>query len=144
MNRKSVVAVIIILVLVLLFIIVTRRAHEVSMLLVNGTVYTVNEKQPTAQAVAVDDGRIVGVGSNEDIRAKFKSTRVIDLHGRFVYPGLIDAHGHVEGLGAFLMNVDLDGTTSVKQIQEIVAGRLSSIKPGAWLRGRGWEFQSRP
>ena len=139
MNRKSVIAVIIILALVLLFVILTRRAHEASMLLVNGGVYTVNEKQPVAEAIAVNDGRIVGVGSNEEIRARFKSARVIDLKGRFVYPGFIDAHGHVEGLGALLTNVDLDGTTSVREIQEIVAGSLSSVKPGAWLRGRGWD-----
>ena len=109
------------------------------MLLVNGVVYTVNEKQPTAQAVAINDGRIAGVGSNEDIQAGFKSARIVDLKGRCVYPGFIDAHGHVEGLGALLTNLDLDGTTSVREIQELVAGRLPSLKPGAWLRGRGWD-----
>ena len=144
MKRKSVIAVVLVLAIVLFFVIITRRSHEVSMLILNGVIYTANDKQPIAQAIAVNDGRIAGVGSNEDVQARFKGTRVIDLKGRFVYPGFIDAHGHIEGLGALLTNLDLDGTTSVEQIQELVAGRLSSVKPGAWLRGRGWDQNKWP
>ncbi len=109
------------------------------MLLVNGIVYTLDNKQATVEAVAVKDGRIVGTGSNDEIRRKFKSDRVIDLKRRVVYPGFVDAHGHMEGLGALMSNVNLDGTTSVEEIQRLVAERAKSVKPGAWIRGRGWD-----
>lgn len=121
------------------FMIFRYRTQEASMLLMNGIVYTVNDKRPMAEAIAVKEGRIIGVGSNDEIRRKFASERVIDLKGRAVYPGFVDAHGHMEGLGALLSNVDLDGTTSVDEIQKLVAERAKSVKPGAWIRGRGWD-----
>lgn len=121
------------------FMIFRYRTQEASMLLTNGVVYTLNDNHTAAEAVAVNNGRIVGVGSNDEIRRKFKSDRIIDLKGRAMYPGFVDAHGHMEGLGALLSNLDLDGTTSVEEIQKLVGEWAKSVKPGAWLRGRGWD-----
>lgn len=141
MNRQRLLIPILFLLIIVgvYFVIFRYRTQEASMLLMNGIVYTLDNRQATVEAVAVKDGRIVGAGSNDEIRRKFKSDRVIDLKGRAVYPGFVDAHGHMEGLGALMSNVNLDGTTSVEEIQTLVAERAKSVKPGAWIRGRGWD-----
>jgi predicted amidohydrolase YtcJ len=139
MKRKRAVPLLLLVILVSYFVIFHRRTQDVSMVLVNGVVWTVNEEQPKAQAIAVNDGKIVAVGLNEEIRKKFKSERVVDLKGRAVYPGFVDAHGHMEGLGALAMNLNLEGTKSVEEVQKLVAERAQSLKPGTWLRGRGWD-----
>jgi predicted amidohydrolase YtcJ len=117
---------------------------EVSLLLVNGTVYTLNESQPKAEAIAVKDGEIVGVGTSAEITKRFSAPRVIDLKGRTLYPGFIDAHGHMEGLGTLMVNVTLEGTTSVQEIQKLVAARVAMVRSGSWIRGRGWDQNDWP
>ena len=139
MKSRWVVSLIVIIGLIIYYILINPNPQEVSMLLVNGAVYTLNEKQPSAEAIAIRDGKIVGVGSNEDIRARFKSASVIDLHGKPVYPGFIDAHAHLENLGAALMNLNVSGTSSVQEIQQLVADRVATTQVGRWIRGRGWD-----
>lgn len=109
------------------------------MLLVNGTVYTLNDKQPSAEAIAIEGDRIVGVGSTNDILSSFKAVQVVDLHGKAVYPGFIDSHAHLEGLGAALMYLDLSGTTSLEEIAQLVKKAAEQKKEGEWVRGRGWD-----
>ena len=130
--------------LIIYYILINPNPQEVSMLLVNGMVHTVNEKQPSAEAIAILDGKIAGVGSNKDIQARFKSASVIDLQGKSVYPGFIDAHAHLENLGVALMNLDLGGTSSVEEIQKRVAERVAETPPGRWIRGRGWDQNKWP
>lgn len=139
MKSKLIISLIAIAGLIIYYILINPNPQEVSMLLVNGVVYTVNEKQPSAEAIAVREGKIVGVGSNEDMMASFKSASVIDLQGKPVYPGFIDSHAHLENLGAALMNLNVSGTSSVEEIQQLVADRVAATKPGRWIRGRGWD-----
>ncbi|MGH9801481.1 MAG: amidohydrolase, partial [Blastocatellia bacterium] len=106
----------------------------------NGNVYTVNEAQPKAEAIAVKYGRIVFVGSNADAKkyeAK-KSTNVVDLKGATVVPGLADAHYHFAGVGFREMNLNLEGTTSLEDFLAKVKVRVDKAKPGEWVTGRGW------
>jgi predicted amidohydrolase YtcJ len=140
MKRSALVAAVLLCVGVLVYFLFFRvRQHEASMLLINGVVYTVNDKQPTAEAVAIEGDRIVGVGSTREITSSFKSSTVIDLHGKAVYPGFIDSHAHLEGLGAALMNLDLSNTTSFNEIADLVKAEAKQKKDGEWLRGRGWD-----
>src|SRR5207237_5609626 len=106
---------------------------------VNGNVYTVNEKQPRAEAIAVKGDRIVFVGSNANAK-KFQgaSTRVIDLHGETVVPGMTDAHYHFIGVGQREMNLNLEGITNVEDFLAKVKARVDQAKPGEWVVGRGW------
>jgi predicted amidohydrolase YtcJ len=64
---------------------------------------------------------------------------VIDLQGKAVFPGFTDAHAHLESLGSSLVNLNLEGTTSVAEIQKLVAERAATLPAGAWLRGRSWD-----
>lgn len=124
---------------VVVFFMVRSVPQEVTLLLVNGTVYTVDDERPLAEAIAVRGERIVAVGTTADLKADFTAERVIDLQGKPVYPGFTDAHAHMEGLGAALMNLDLGDAASPEEIGERVAARIQSLPPGGWLRGRGWD-----
>ncbi|MGA2540049.1 MAG: amidohydrolase [Verrucomicrobiota bacterium] len=105
----------------------------------NGNIYTGNEKQPRAAAVAVKDGRILFVGSNADA-AKWKGpdTRIIDLARRTVVPGLTDAHYHLSRVGEREMSLNLEGVTSLDDFLARVKTRVDQAKPGAWVTGGGW------
>ena len=106
---------------------------------INGNVYTVNERQPRAQAVAVKGDRIIFVGSNADAK-KYQgaSTRVIDLHEATVMPGMTDAHYHFLGVGQREMNLNLEGITNLEDFLAKVKARVDQAKPGEWVVGRGW------
>ncbi len=109
--------------------------------LVNGAVITVDRADTVAQAVAITGGKIAAVGTTARIKAMVgPQTEVIDLRGRAVTPGLIDTHVHFSAAAA-LFTVDL-GAADVKSIEEVkrrVAAQVAKLKPGEWVRGRGWD-----
>src|SRR5437879_4011861 len=106
---------------------------------INGNVYTVNEKQPHAQAIAVKADRIVFVGSDAEAKKlQDAHTRVIDLHGATVVPGMTDAHYHFLGVGQREMNLNLEGITNLEDFLAKVKQRVDQAKPGEWVTGRGW------
>jgi predicted amidohydrolase YtcJ len=109
------------------------------LVLFNTTVYTANNKQPRAEAVVAEDGRITFVGSSDEAlkRAPAGAQR-IDLKGRTVLPGLTDAHAHLSGIGFRELEFDLEGTTSLADLQARLKARSAQTKPGDWLTGRGW------
>lgn len=105
----------------------------------NGNIYTVNDKQPKAEAVAVKGDRIVFVGSNSDAQKYVGAkTRVIDLSGRTMVPGMTDAHQHLAGVGFREMTLNLEGITSLEAFLAKVKERVDQTKPGDWITGRGW------
>ena len=110
-------------------------------ILTNGTILTVNPTDAVAQAVAIANSTIVAVGSTADVgRFAGPRTRVIDLHGRTVTPGLIDSHVHFSE-AASLYTIDLgDGTVrSMADVLQRVGERAKTAKPGEWVQGRGWD-----
>jgi predicted amidohydrolase YtcJ len=113
------------------------RAEDADLLLKNGNVYTVTEKQPKAEAVAVKANRIVFVGSNEDTK-KFHAAKIVDLHGRTVVPGFTDSHCHIFGIGEREMRLNLEGTSSLDDFLARVKERVDKTGPGKWITGRGW------
>ena len=105
----------------------------------NGNVYTVNARNPKAEAIAVKGDRIVFVGSNEEAQKYAGSqTKVIDLQGKTVVPGMADAHQHLSGVGFREMNLNLEGTTSLEDFLAKVKERVDQAKAGEWVTGRGW------
>lgn len=109
-------------------------------LIVTGArIYTVDPTRPVVPALAVRDGRIAFAGSVRGAMAlRGPRTRVLDLPGRTIIPGIVDAHLHLTGVGAALRNVDLVGTRSIDEVVERVARRAREMRPGEWIRGRGW------
>ena len=108
-------------------------------ILTGGTVITVDSDQPQAQAIALKDGRILAVGSIDEIaRHAGDGTDIIELNGRVALPGFIEGHGHFLGLGQALMILDLTPTRSFDAIVIMVAGAAADAEPGEWIVGRGW------
>ena len=109
--------------------------------LLNGQIITVDAKDSIAQAVAIAAGKIVAVGSNDAMKSRIgASTRVIDLHGRTATPGLIDTHLHFDGT-SLLYELDLS-YPAVKSINDVltkIREQVAKLKPGEWVRGRGWD-----
>jgi predicted amidohydrolase YtcJ len=94
---------------------------------------------PRAEAVAVTQGRIVAIGTSEDIRQLITSnTQVIDLGGRTVVPGFIEGHGHFTGIGESKQILDLTKAESWDAIVEMVRAAAQTTPPGEWILGRGW------
>src|SRR5438477_6297665 len=112
-------------------------AEEVDLVLFNANIYTANERQPRADAVAVKNQRIVFVGSNENVK-KFRGARVLDLAGKTVVPGLTDSHCHIFGIGEREMHLNLEGTNTREDFLAKVKERVAKTEPGKWITGRGW------
>ena len=115
------------------------------LVLQGGVVVTLDEARPRATALAVRQGRIVAVGGAADVGPLIGGgTRVIDLAGRAVVPGLTDAHLHVEGLGTALERLDLVGAASLGDAVARAAEAAKTAPAGEWLLGRGWDQNDWP
>ena len=98
-----------------------------------------NLRQPVAQAVAIKKNRIVKVGLNQEINQLIgKSTKVVNLGGKTVVPGLIDTHIHVADFGRCLMWLDLSSAQSIGDVQTLLKQKVKQTPAGKWIVGRGW------
>ncbi len=112
---------------------------ESDTLIFNTKIYTANDTYPEAEAVAVKNKNIVFVGSNKEAEAyKCGDVSMLDLEGMFVYPGFIDSHAHVKGIGYRELNLNLQGIDSLKEMLTVVEIYSNSKEPGEWVVGRGW------
>lgn len=106
----------------------------------NARVYTASDVHPRASALAIRGNRLSAVGDNDDLlKLRGRSTRVIDLQGRTVVPGLADAHGHFANLGASLKRLDFRGLRSYDAVLAMVRRRAGEARPGEWILGRNWD-----
>ena len=108
----------------------------------NGKVITVDKDFSIAEAVAVKDGRILWVGSDKEVwELVGPETKVVDLGGKTLMPGLIDSHLHVASTGAALMMLNLrtPPVHSIEDIKKLVAEKARELGPGKWILGRGWD-----
>lgn len=105
----------------------------------NGTIYTVDDQQSIAEAVAVKDGMIIAIGNSKDISAYEDSeTEVVDLAGKTMTPGFIESHGHLMGIGYNKLELDLMHVKTYDELVEKVAEAVEKAEPGDWITGRGW------
>ena len=122
----------------------TAAAHATTVI-DNANGYTLNAKGDVVQfaSLAFDDaGRILAVGTAADVAAKAPQAKHVDMAGRTVLPGLIDAHGHVFGLGEMLTQLDLSATTSLPQALAAIGDYARADAKAAWVRGRGWNQEN--
>ena len=116
-------------------------AEKASVIVTNARIYTVDAKQPWVQAVAIGGDRILAVGSDEQVQAfRDKNTRVIDARGKLVLPGFTDSHIHLLEGSLTLTQVDLNGTTSIAEVQKRVKDYAATHPTAAWILGRGWSY----
>lgn len=115
------------------------RSQPADLVFKNGNIHTVNPAAPKAEAVAITGDRIVFVGSNADVGQYVGSgTKVVDLKGATVVPGLADAHYHLSGVGEREMTLNLEGTRTKEAFLAKVKERVATAKPGEWVTGSGW------
>ncbi len=109
---------------------------EPELILYNGNFWTVNPRQPRAQAVAISGGRFLAIGSNDEVLAlAVGNAKKIDLGGKTVLPGFIDAHSHPAEAGlSHLRMVDCD-LRSIADILKALRERASKTPPGEWVLG---------
>jgi predicted amidohydrolase YtcJ len=116
-----------------------KRDTRLDMIIYNGTVYTVDDKIPSAQAIGIQNGIITHIGTDKDILALAgDGTEKIDAQGQFVMPGFIEGHGHYSGLGYSLINLNFLKSRSWEDVVAQVSERTKTVKPGTWIIGRGW------
>ena len=107
---------------------------------VNAVIYSLNSQNEIANSIAVKDGKIISIGNEEDTyNYSGDKTEIIDLQGNTVVPGLTDAHMHIEDMGKFLQSLNLFGTTSAEVIADNIRYLASTVPPGDWIEGFGWD-----
>jgi len=119
---------------------VEKGRGQADLVLTGGAILTMDPEHPTASALAVRGPRIVAVGNPADVQAWLgPKTRVIELRGRGVTPGLTDTHAHLSGLGGALESVSLRGATSAEEAAARAREAAAKLPAGEWLQGRGWD-----
>lgn len=114
-------------------------------LLTAARIHTSDSQHPSANAMAWDaSGRLLAVGDAKDLAATYPDAQRIDAGDATVIPGLIDAHGHVMGLGLALMRANLGGTTSKDDVLARLREFEKTLAPGEWLLGGGWDQNDWP
>ena len=115
----------------------TPQSAPADLILLNGTIITVDPRDSIAEAMAIRDGRITFVGRSADARRLAgEKTRVIDLAGRTATPGLMDTHVHFSESADAL---DLGDARSMDDVIAKVRARAATVPPGTWVRGGGWD-----
>lgn len=112
--------------------------RKIDLLITNGTVYTCDTAFSTAEAIAVDKGKILETGTTADLQKKYQAAEIIDARQRAVFPGFIDAHAHFLNYGVTLQEADLVGTKSWQEVVDKMKAYAENNK-AAWIIGRGWD-----
>ena len=118
---------------------ISCESQKADMIIHNGMIYTMNDLNPTAEAVAVSSGKIIALGKYTDLDPLITPrTKIINLRGATMTPGIIEGHGHFYGLGLAKMQLDLSKTESYQDLVDMVSDAVKNSKPGEWILGRGW------
>jgi len=118
----------------------SKQQEYADTILFNGRIYTVNEQQAWAEAVAIKNGRYVFLGSSDEVK-KWRSatTELVDLQGKMLMPGINDAHSHPFGGGVgILYNCDFEFSSTPAQIAKILSACVKSRPKAKWLEGGQW------
>jgi len=126
--------------LLLIFTVVScNTQNSADVVIFGGTIYTADNNNSVAEAVAVTGNKITFVGTRMEAQEYInENTRVIDLKGKIVTPGFIEGHGHFMGLGYTELNLDLANVKNFDEMVEKVKAAVSKASPGEWIVGRGW------
>jgi predicted amidohydrolase YtcJ len=125
---------------------VSSLAHAQSprpadLMLVKARIYTVDSSHPWAEALAIRDGKILAVGTGEEIeRYRGPKTKVIDAKGRLILPGFTDCHVHFMEGSLLMQQISLSGAQTIREIQQRVKAYAAAHPDEPWLLGRGWNY----
>lgn len=115
------------------------KPDPASMVLNNAIIYTANDNQRTAEAVAIKDDKIIFVGSNEDVKAYIgDNTNIFNMEGNVIYPGLTDAHIHIKWVGQRELGLNLQGIDDLGEVVNKIKAYADNVPDGGWVVGSGW------
>jgi predicted amidohydrolase YtcJ len=117
--------------------------QKADLLVYNATIYTVDSMFATAEAMVIKNGKIIETGKTTDLQAKYEAAEQVDVQGKFIYPGFIDAHAHFLAYARGLQTVDLVGTDSWENALEKTQ-QFAAAHPDGWISGRGWDQNDWP
>ena len=110
-----------------------------NLILHNANIITMDDHKPVVQAVACFQGRIVAIGSDHEILAlSGPGTKVMNMHGATVVPGLNDSHNHMLEVGIKMTRIALDDVKSLGEMRDLIAKAAQHTPPGQWIIGEGW------
>lgn len=113
--------------------------EDADKILTNGTIITMDENQPEAEALAIRNNRIIAVGDEAAVlEYEADHTEIIDLEGQFATPGFMEGHGHFTGIGNAALQLDLLNTSSWQEIVNMVEEAVEEAEDDELIRGRGW------
>ncbi|KGX89128.1 amidohydrolase [Pontibacillus litoralis] len=106
-----------------------------------GTIYTMETKDCTVEAVFVNHGKIVATGKEKDLRKHYIDEQTVEynLQGDVMYPGFVDSHLHIVGHGEKRMRLNLSYYTSVEALKQSLEQQIRQLKNGEWMIGEGWD-----
>jgi predicted amidohydrolase YtcJ len=114
------------------------QTEQIDLIIHNAKIYTVNDAFDIAEAMAINDGKIIAIGAENEILNKYSASNIIDAKKNPIYPGFIDAHCHFVGYALNLKQVNLIGTKSFDEVVEKVT-EFAKTNEDEWIIGRGWD-----
>ncbi|MDX1671252.1 MAG: amidohydrolase [Balneolaceae bacterium] len=118
----------------------TNKDKTADLILTDASIWTANDQQPRAEAMAVKNDKILAVGNSERIlRYRDEKSEIVELEGRFICPGFIDAHIHLIAGGFQLQSVDLRDAEAPPEFENRIADFARKSEPGRWILGGGWD-----
>ena len=134
-----------VLVLTVLHVTSCNTMKKADLVIKNAKIYTVDRNFAVVSAMALRDGKILAVGTDNEIASTFQASKVIDCEGKPVYPGFIDAHCHFTGYGIGLIKrANLVDTHSFDEVLTIMKEHQLKFPTSFWIEGRGWDQNDWP
>lgn len=121
-----------------LALLLTACGEKPEVIYKNAKIYTLNSGNEVAEAIAIKDGKILDIGTSQELESRYKADDVVDLKGAVVIPGLIDTEGSIIEFSKNLNYIDLSNAKSLKEIKDLLLQRTSNAKGGETIGGYGW------
>ncbi len=122
-----------------LFINSCKFRQKADLIVHHAKIYTVDDHFSVAEAMVISEGKIMAIGTNDDILKRYESDSIKDVQGKTIYPGFNDAHAHFVGYGSSLQKVNLVDTDSWEAVLAKCSEFAKTLPAEAWLTGRGWD-----
>lgn len=129
------------LILLVLAILISSCGRKTETIYTNGKIFTLDKNNTIVEAIGVGDGKITALGKNKELIEKYPSAKVVDLKGKTVVPGFIDAEGNLMEFSRNLNFIDLRGTRTLDEIIKKISERVKTAKENEWIGGFGWDDQ---
>jgi len=112
---------------------------QIEKIFVNGYIITMDEDNNDVEALAIGQGKILAIGTTEEIMNSYPDVEMVDLNGKTIMPGIIESHGHLLNLGKGFLELNIAGIKTPQEVVQKVQERVRETPPGQWIVGWGWD-----